>query len=61
LQRYIKEHGWQKWSVRQKVSVNAKGGDQKTKTEMLVANYPIGEQLEADFDQPSSPEDDGAV
>ncbi|QGN22508.1 DNA adenine methylase [Elizabethkingia anophelis] len=61
LQRYIKEHGWQKWSVRQKVSVNAKGGDPKTKTEMLVANYPIGEQLEADFDEPLGPEDDGAV
>lgn len=45
LERYTNEHGWQKWSGNSKVSVNAKGGDQKTKTEVLVANYPIGEQL----------------
>ena len=57
LKRYTKQHGWQKWSVRQKVSVNAKGGDQKTKTEMLVANYPIGEQLAA-FEEPLNPEVD---
>lgn len=45
LQRYTEAQGWQKWSFRQKVSVNAKGGNQKSKTEMLVANYPISEQL----------------
>lgn len=59
LERYTKKNGWQKWSINQKVSVNAKGGDQKTKTEMLVANYPIGEQLIAEFDNPLNPEADG--
>lgn len=59
LERYTKKNGWQKWSINQKVSVNAKGGDQKTKTEMLVANYPIGEQLIAEFETPLNPEADG--
>ncbi|MGB3108303.1 DNA adenine methylase [Sphingobacterium siyangense] len=45
LKRFTKKYGWQKWSINQKISVNAKGGNQKTKTEVLVANYPIGEQL----------------
>lgn len=58
LQRYTKKNGWQKWSTNSKVSVNAKGGDQKTKTEMLVANYPIGEQMIAEFDIPLNPIDD---
>lgn len=58
LQRYTKKNGWQKWSTNSKVSVNAKGGDQKTKTEMLVANYPIGEQMIAEFDIPLNPTND---
>lgn len=45
LKRFAKKYGWQKWSINQKISVNAKGGNQKTKTEVLVSNYPIGEQL----------------
>ncbi|RDC54349.1 DNA adenine methylase [Pedobacter chinensis] len=45
LEKYIITQKWQKWSIRQKVSVNAKAGNQKTKIEMLVANYPIAEQL----------------
>jgi DNA adenine methylase len=45
LKRFTKKYGWQKWSINQKISVNAKGGNQKTKTEVLVANYPIGQQL----------------
>ncbi len=39
LKKFMKEFGWHKWSVDQKVSVNNKAGSQKTKTEMLVANY----------------------
>ena len=45
LKRFTKKYGWQKWSINQKISVNAKAGNQKTKTEVLVANYPIGQQL----------------
>lgn len=45
LEKYTSEQGWQKWSTNSKVSVNAKSGNQKSKTEMLVANYPISEQL----------------
>lgn len=39
LKKYTIENGWNNWSVEQQVSVNAKGGKQKTKTEMLTANY----------------------
>jgi DNA adenine methylase len=45
LEKYTRSQQWQKMAIRQKVSVNAKGGNQKSKTEMLVANYPIAEQL----------------
>lgn len=45
LEKYTRNQQWQKMAFRQKVSVNAKAGNQKTKTEMLVANYPIAEQL----------------
>lgn len=45
LEKYTRSQQWQKMAFRQKVSVNAKAGNQKTKTEMLVANYPIAEQL----------------
>lgn len=41
LKKYMKECSWHKWSVDQKVSVNNKAGNQKIKTEMLVANYPF--------------------
>ncbi|WP_431292679.1 hypothetical protein [Pedobacter sp. P26] len=41
MEKYAKEHGWHQWSVKQQVSVNAKGGKQKSKTEVLTANYPI--------------------
>lgn len=47
LEKHTKEFKWHKWSVNQKVSVNTKAGSAKTKTEMLVANYPISEQLKA--------------
>lgn len=49
LEKYTKDFKWHKWSIRQKVSVNAKAGNQKSKTEMLVANYPIAEQLKANL------------
>lgn len=52
LAKYTKENKWHKWSINQKVSVNAKSGNQKSKTEMLVANYPIAEQLKAINDNP---------
>lgn len=42
LQRYIKQQGWHMCSVEQKVSVNAKSGYLKRKTEVLTANYAIG-------------------
>lgn len=45
LERYTKDRAWHKWSINQKVSVNNKAGNQKMKTEMLVANYAISEQL----------------
>jgi len=41
LEKYTKEYGWSQWSVKRQVSVNAKGGKQKSKTEVLIANYPI--------------------
>lgn len=41
LEKYAKEHGRHQWSVKQQVFVNAKGGKQKSKTEVLTANYPI--------------------
>jgi len=45
LAKYISDFGWHSWSIDQKVSVNTKTGNQKTKTEMLVANYPIHSEL----------------
>ncbi|MGN8056098.1 DNA adenine methylase [Pedobacter sp. 22163] len=41
LEKYTKEYCWSQWSVKQQVSVNAKGGKQKSKTEVLTANYPL--------------------
>lgn len=41
LLKYIKAHDWSNCSIVQTVSVNAKSGNQKLKTEMLVANYPF--------------------
>jgi len=41
LEKYTREYGWFQWSVKQQVSVNAKGGKRKSKTEVLAANYPI--------------------
>jgi len=47
LEKYIKIQKWQKRSITQKVSIDTSGRKQKLKLEMLVANYPIGEQLKA--------------
>ena len=52
LAKYTKEYKWHKWSINQKVSVGAKSGNQKSKIEMLVANYPISEQLKVINDNP---------
>lgn len=41
LLRATKEHGWNMWSLEQKVTVNAKSGYLKRKVEVLTANYPI--------------------
>jgi DNA adenine methylase len=43
LNRYIKEHGW--YSIKRElfVTVNAKAGNPKKKTEVLTANYPLAE------------------
>ena len=47
LEKYITKNNWSKRSIKQKVSVNNKGGNPKSKIEMLVANYPLAEQLSA--------------
>lgn len=39
LEKYTKDNGWVNWSIEQQVSVNAKSGKLKNKTEMLTANY----------------------
>lgn len=49
LEKYSKEHGWYNWSIEQTVSVNAKSGKPKSKTEMLTANYPF--ELEQELPQ----------
>ncbi len=41
LKKYAKENEWQSKSIDQLVSINAKSGYLKRKTEMLTANYPI--------------------
>lgn len=41
LRRYVASEGWHCRGVEQNVTVNAKGGYQKKKVEMLTANYPI--------------------
>lgn len=41
LQLYAKKNKWSMFSVEQRVSVNAKSGYLKRKTEVLTANYPI--------------------
>ena len=42
LKHYTKANGWQRWSVEQGVSVNAKAaGYQKRKVEVLTANYEL--------------------
>lgn len=41
LSQYATAQGWCQKEIEQKVSVNAKAGTRKTKTEVLTANYPI--------------------
>jgi len=41
LLKYTKENNWYLWSVESGVSVAAKGGYMKRKTEVLTANYPL--------------------
>jgi DNA adenine methylase len=41
LQKYAKMHGWFTKTIEQTVSVNAKSGKRKAKTEVLTANYLI--------------------
>ena len=41
LKSYMKANNWQMWSVEQGVSVNAKGGYQKRKIEVLTANFEL--------------------
>ncbi len=41
LKAYVKANNWHMWSVEQGVSVNAKGGYQKRKIEVITANYPL--------------------
>lgn len=41
LQRYVKQHKWYFKCYESGVSVNAKGGYLKRKSEMLTANYPL--------------------
>lgn len=44
LEQYIKRHKWHFFLKEKYVTVNAKGGNQKIKIEMLTANYPLIEQ-----------------
>ena len=41
LKQYAARHGWSCVAFQQKVTVNAKSGNLKGKTEVLTANYPI--------------------
>ncbi|WP_029274626.1 DNA adenine methylase [Pedobacter borealis] len=41
LTKYAKENGWYSISKELLITVNAKGGNPKKKTEVLTANYPI--------------------
>lgn len=41
LKQYIKANGWYTSEIEQRVSVNAKSGVSKSKTEVLTANYPL--------------------
>ena len=41
LSKYVKQFGWHTIAIEQIVSVNAKGGKRKSKTEMLTANFEI--------------------
>ena len=41
LEEYRKQHNWHQVSVKQLVSINAKSGKLKEKTEVMTANYPI--------------------
>ena len=41
LQSYSKRHKWQMFSIEQRVTVNAKSGYLKRKTEVLTANYQL--------------------
>jgi DNA adenine methylase len=43
LDGFIKTHGWDTWSIEKKVAVSGKVN--KTKVEVLTANYPIKERL----------------
>jgi len=45
LNRYIKKCKWNTRQIEKYVTVNAKGGNQKKKTEVLTANYPITEKM----------------
>lgn len=42
LNEYTRRHGWNTYSTESKVSVNAKGGYQKRKIEVLTMNYQVG-------------------
>lgn len=41
LDKYTKKYKWKSRRIEKYVTVNAKGGNQKKKTEVLTANYPI--------------------
>jgi DNA adenine methylase len=41
LQKYTKQRRWYMWSVEQGISVNARSGYLKRKTEVLIANFKI--------------------
>lgn len=48
LDKYAKKYGWQSKQIEKFVTVNAKGGNQKKKTEVLTANYSIEEKNKED-------------
>lgn len=45
LEQYSKAYGWEAIQKELFVTVNAKGGNQKRKTEVLTANYPLLERF----------------
>ncbi|MEE1946392.1 DNA adenine methylase [Pedobacter sp. KR3-3] len=53
LDRYVTEKGWYQIRKELLVTVNSKSGKQKSKTEVLTANYPIGNGITTEQKEPA--------